>query len=224
MEGWRATPRPGTFKRKAPLLGAGMVHDPATRGVSMTPPPHPFHRAVGLLLWPSREWAAIADTEPNRPAEIWLRHTSPLTAMGAVASAIGFVAFGVDGARLSGANVASLLTAQFVGGLVLVAVMSLVVLTAGPLFGAPLRPARALEVAAYGATPTYFLALATVYPPLAPFAAAIGAILAVRCIFLGVRSTTKLPALSAGAYTLLIVLVMLSVEGLAGLAAAFLLR
>ena len=97
------------------------------RSSSATPTLGRLPRSVALLLRPRTEWSAIAAEAPAPVARIWVRHTIPLTAMAASATALGFWVWGIDGAQLGVFNTVALLGAQFFGGLVLIALMALVI-------------------------------------------------------------------------------------------------
>lgn len=149
-------------------------------------------RARDILIRPRAEWQRVASEEP---APLIGSYVVPLALLGAVvgfaASVIYAGAFEVSAALVSKA-VSALLYFVFVILGVLVAAWLINMLA--PRFGAEANSGRAMQLAAYSATPILIGALFAVAPPVAGVVMAAGVIYAFILLAMGVQTLMPLRA------------------------------
>lgn len=176
-------------------------------------------RVRDILIRPQTEWRRIAAEEP---APLLGSYVVPLTLLGAVVSFGASVAYsgGVAlNASLVGKVVSAILYVIFaVGG---VAIGARMIGWLAPRFGAERNDARAMQLAAYSATPVLIAALAAVAPPIAGGVFAAALIYAFVLLALGMQSLMPLadPSNNVPRFTILFAAIF---AGIAALVAAFL--
>jgi hypothetical protein len=131
-----------------------------------------LRRAFRLLVYPAREWAAIAADRESWIA-VALRYVLPLAAVPAVAWMAGRALFPTDLVTWESALPAHAPTAiaragavAFCGSILWVTVLSGAFCALAPMFGARRDWAQSWKVAAYGTTPVWLAGVLLVKPVL----------------------------------------------------------
>ena len=172
-------------------------------------------RVKGILMNPRQEWAQI-DQEPTNVAALLTGYVLPLAAIGPIATAIGWSAFGMGGLfRLSiGLAVAFAIT-MFIMSIILVFVCAWVINVLAPTFGATQSMPQAIKVAAYFPTASWVAGIFNLIPMLA-ILAIIGGLYSLYLLYLGLPMLMKATADKAMSYTVVVVLVTIVVYMIAG--------
>jgi hypothetical protein len=109
-------------------------------------------RVKGLLMTPRQEWAVI-DGEALNTGQLLTGYVLPLAAIGPLAAAIGWSAFGMGGLfRMSFGYAISYAITMFILSVIGVFVCAWVVKALAPTFGATPDMQQAIKVAAYSPT------------------------------------------------------------------------
>lgn len=170
-------------------------------------------RVRDILIRPQTEWRRIATEEP---APLIASYVVPLALLGAVTGLAASVfyagAFAINAALISKALSALLYFVFSVFGVVVVAWL---INALAPRFGADANSGRAMQLAAYSATPVFVGALFAVAPPIAGVMMGGGVIYAFALLAMGVQPLMPLgdPGNNVPRFTL-------SIAGLAAAVAA----
>jgi hypothetical protein len=178
-------------------------------------------RVKRILLTPKEEWQVI-DSEPATLASLYTGYIIPLAAIGPVAQAIGYSAFGVSvpfmgtyrtpiGSAITGAVVTFALT------LVGVYVLALVIDALAPTFNGTRNQIQALKVAAYSSTASWLAGIFALIPGLRVLG--ILGLYSLYLLYLGLPVLMKSPAEKALGYTVVVILAAIVLFMLVGLVA-----
>jgi hypothetical protein len=178
-------------------------------------------RVKRILLTPKEEWQVI-DSEPATLASLYTGYIIPLAAIGPVAQAIGYSAFGVSvpfmgtyrtpiGSAITGAVVTFALT------LVGVYVLALVIDALAPTFNGTRNQIQALKVAAYSSTASWLAGIFALVPGLRVLG--ILGLYSLYLLYLGLPVLMKSPAEKALGYTVVVILAAIVLFMLVGLVA-----
>ena len=151
-----------------------------------------FARARDILIRPQSEWRRIASEEP---APLIASYVAPLALLGAVAGFAASVlyagAFTINAALVSKAISALLYVVFAVLGVVVAAWL---INWLAPRFGADAPSGRAMQLAAYAATPIFVSAFFALAPPVAGVMMGVGVIYAFVLLGMGVQPLMPLTA------------------------------
>ena len=177
-------------------------------------------RVKGILLTPAAEWRVI-DGEPATVGGLYTGYIIPLAAIGPIAQAVGYSAFGVSflgtsyrtpiGSAITGAIVTFALT------LVGVYLLALVIDALAPTFGGTRNQIQALKVAAYASTASWLAGVFALLPGLRVLT--ILGLYSLYLLYLGLPVLMKTPAEKALGYTVVVVLAAIVLFMLVGLVA-----
>jgi uncharacterized membrane protein YidH (DUF202 family) len=151
-----------------------------------------FTRALGLIVSPEREWAAIA-ADGEGALSILLHHVVPLAVIPAVAWEIGLAVFGLESfqgelpAAVTGRSPVIGAATTFLGSIVCVASFAVALYAIARVHDGRRSWSRAWSTAAYGATPVW-LAGALLVQPVLILAVVIAMLHACYLWFVGVQA------------------------------------
>lgn len=164
-------------------------------------------RVKRLCLSPDSEWSVIA-AEPATLAGLITGYVLPLAGLSAIASLLGSVVF------LGGLGFGFAVRTAVIGlvmSLVGVGILSVVIDSLAPTFGAAKSSTSAAKVAAYAPTPAWVGGIFQIIPFLGSVVAFVGAIYALYLLYLGLMRVMKSPPDKAVGYTVVVVLVAIVV-------------
>ena len=179
-------------------------------------------RAKAILMSPRQEWPVI-EKETITAAELYTGYIVPLAAIGPVARAIGFSAFGVNlgilgSWRVSPANAVGGAVVSYVFTLVGVWVLAWVIDALAPKFGGQSNSIQALKVAAYSATAGCLAGVFALFPPLSILG--ILGLYSLYLLYLGLPVLMKSPPDKAIGYTVVVVIAAVVIFAVIGLLAS----
>ena len=153
-------------------------------------------RAKSVCLSPDPTWTTIANEGADAPTLI-VNYVLPLAGAAAVAQAIGAAVvgqnFGVLGTyRMPLFTALELAVVSLIFAAVGVVVLSIIIDTLAPTFGATRSREQALKVAVYSATPVWLAGLLQIVPALGALAL-VGALYALYLLYLGLPRLMKSP-------------------------------
>ncbi|MEW5687754.1 MAG: Yip1 family protein [Pseudomonadota bacterium] len=156
-------------------------------------------RVKALLTRPAATWDEIA-AEPATVGGLFRGYVLPLSAIPAVAGAIGLLIFGVSGGflgfgfsyRPSPVWIIGQALLQFVLGLAMIFVMSLVIDGLAKTFGATQDRVQATKVAAYAPTASWVAGAVMIFPQLA-IVALLGGLYSLYLLFVGLPKVMNAP-------------------------------
>jgi Yip1 domain len=164
-------------------------------------------RVKRLCLSPDPEWSVIA-SEPATLGGLITGYVLPLAGLSAIASLLGSVMF-LGGLGFGFAVQAAVIA--LVMSIVGVVILSVVIDSLAPTFGAAKNSTSAAKVAAYAPTPAWVGGIFQIIPFLGNVVAVIGALYALYLLYLGLMRVMKSPADKAVGYTVVVVLVAIAV-------------
>lgn len=172
-------------------------------------------RVKGILTNPRQEWAVI-DGEPLSVGGLLTSYVLPLAAIGPVATAIGWSAFGMGGLfRTSMGTAVSFAITMFILAIVGVFVTAWVINALAPTFGATQSMPQAIKVAAYSSTAAWVAGIFNLIPVLA-ILGMIGALYSLYLLYLGLPMLMKAGAEKAMTYTIVVIVVTIVIYIAAG--------
>lgn len=169
-----------------------------------------MERAKNILLQPKQEWPVI-DTEQTSVGSLYTGYIIPLSAIGPIASVIGWSVFGMrvpfaGSMRIPiGFGIRNAVIA-YVLGLVSVFVLALIIDALAPTFGGQKNQIQALKAAAYSSTAGWVGGIFTLIPVLA-ILGLLAWIYSLYLLFLGLPVVMKAPQDKAVGYTVVVILV-----------------
>jgi hypothetical protein len=173
-------------------------------------------RARRLCLSPDTEWPVIAG-ERATPGSLLTGYALPLAALSAIGAFVGVVL--VNRALGVGAWVGTFVIGLLVS-LVGVVLLAVVIDALAPTFGAVKSSINAFKVAAYSLTPVWIGGFFRIVPVVGWLIAWLGGLYALYLLYVGLIRVMKSPADKAVAYTVVIVLVAIVANFLAGVVTA----
>ncbi|HEY6060300.1 MAG TPA: Yip1 family protein [Gemmatimonadales bacterium] len=169
-----------------------------------------MERAKNILLQPKQEWPVI-DTEQTSVGSLYTGYIIPLSAIGPIASVIGWSVFGMrvpfaGSMRIPiGFGIRNAVIA-YVLGLVSVFVLALIIDALAPTFGGQKNQVQALKAAAYSSTAAWVGGIFGLIPALA-ILGLLALIYSLYLLFLGLPVVMKAPQDKAVGYTVVVILV-----------------
>lgn len=169
-----------------------------------------MERAKNILLQPKQEWPVI-DTEQTSVGSLYTGYIIPLSAIGPIASVIGWSVFGMrvpfaGSMRIPiGFGIRNAVIA-YVLGLVSVFVLALIIDALAPTFGGQKNQIQALKAAAYSSTAAWVGGIFGLIPALA-ILGLLAVIYSLYLLFLGLPVVMKAPQDKAVGYTVVVILV-----------------
>lgn len=169
-----------------------------------------MERAKNILLQPKQEWPVI-DTEQTSVGSLYTGYIIPLSAIGPIASVIGWSVFGMrvpfaGSMRIPiGFGIRSAVIA-YVLGLVGVFVLALIIDALAPTFGGQKNQIQALKAAAYSSTAAWVGGIFGLIPALG-ILGLLALIYSLYLLFLGLPVVMKAPQDKAVGYTVVVILV-----------------
>jgi len=163
-------------------------------------------RVQKLLMSPKTEWDAI-DTEQTDVMGILTTYVAPLVILGAVASLLGMLIFGINvgyGIVIKPPITSLLIQAviSIVLGVGMVYVFAFIIDMLAPSFGAQKNFNQAFKVAAYAPTAAWVAGIAQIVPVIGWIVVLAGAIYTLYLLFVGLPKLMKPPADKGTVYTL----------------------
>ena len=172
-------------------------------------------RVKGLLMTPRQEWAVI-DGEALNTGQLLTGYVLPLAAIGPLAAAIGWSAFGMGGLfRMSFGYAISYAITMFILSVIGVFVCAWVVKALAPTFGATPNMQQAIKVAAYSPTAAWVAGIVNLLPALA-FVGIIGGLYSLYLLYVGLPMLMKSAPDKAMSYTIVVIIVTIVVYIVAG--------
>jgi hypothetical protein len=172
-------------------------------------------RVKGILMTPRQEWAKI-DAEPTSTGPLLTGYVLPLIAIGPIATAIGWSAFGMGGLfRMSMGYALSFAITMFILGVIGVFVCAWVINALAPTFGATQNMQQAIKVSAYFPTAAWVAGIFNLMPTLA-FVGIIGGLYSLYLLYIGLPILMKAPPDKAISYTVVVVIVTVIIYIVAG--------
>ena len=172
-------------------------------------------RVKGILTNPRQEWTEI-DAEPVNISQLLIGYVLPLAAIGPIASAIGWTAFGFGGfMRMSLGFALSYAVTMFVLTVIGVFINAWVINALAPTFGATQNMNQAIKVSAYCMTAAWVAGIFNLIPALA-IIGIIGGLYSLYLLYLGLPILMKAPADKAMTYTVVSIIVIIVVYIVAG--------
>ena len=162
-------------------------------------------RVKGICVAPDAEWAVIAG-ERATLGGLLTSYVLPLAGLSAIGSLLGSVMLGLGIAFALRIAVMSLVMA--VVGVVL---LSTIIDSLAPTFGAAKNSEGAAKVAAYAPTPAWLAGFLQIVPLLGSVIALAGAFYALYLLYLGLMGVMKSPQDKAIGYTVVVVVIALVV-------------
>jgi hypothetical protein len=167
-------------------------------------------RVKGILLTPKQEWPTI-DGEQTSVGGLYTGYIIPLSAIGPVASIIGWSAFGfsvpfVGSIKLPIGYAVRNAAITYVVGLVGVYVLALIVDALAPTFGGQKNQVQALKAVAYSYTAAWVAGALMVFPTLG-IIILLASLYGLYLLYLGLPVVMKAPKEKAVGYTVVVVLV-----------------
>ena len=160
-------------------------------------------RARNLLLYPRREWTAIA-AEPHTVHGLYTGYVMPLAAIPAIAQFIGHCLIGVAGTRLSIAHGVMHLVMDYGISLAAVYLLASMIDALAPVFGAQRDFSQAIKVAAFAPTAAWLSGAFSAIPMISVLI--VLGVYSFYLLFVGLEVVMKLPADKVPGYTAVIVI------------------
>ena len=169
-----------------------------------------MERAKNILLQPKQEWPVI-DTEQTSVGSLYTGYIIPLSAIGPIASVIGWSVFGMrvpfaGSMRIPISFGIRSAVIAYVLGLVGVFVLALIIDALAPTFGGQKNQIQALKAAAYSSTAAWVGGIFGLIPALA-ILGLLAVIYSLYLLFLGLPVVMKAPQDKAVGYTVVVILV-----------------
>lgn len=176
-------------------------------------------RVKALLLQPTATWDVI-DVEPATIGGLYRSYVIPLTAIPAVCTFIGLLAFGYGGLAFSFRPSPVWLAVQFVVSyalsLAMVFVLALVIEALAPNFGAVRDRTQAFKLAAYAPTASWVAGVFSLLPALG-IIGLLGGLYALYTLYKGLPKLMKAPQDKAGPYFAVVLVVAVVVTLVIGM-------
>lgn len=169
-----------------------------------------MERAKNILLQPKQEWPVI-DTEQTSVGSLYTGYIIPLSAIGPIASVIGWSVFGMrvpfaGSMRIPISFGIRSAVIAYVLGLVGVFVLALIIDALAPTFGGQKNQIQALKAAAYSSTAAWVGGIFGLIPALG-ILGLLALIYSLYLLFLGLPVVMKAPQDKAVGYTVVVILV-----------------
>lgn len=162
-------------------------------------------RAKGLCLSPDAEWAVIAGERTSLGILI-TSYVLPLAALSALGTLLGSVVLGLG--IMFALRIAIMGLVMAVIGVV---ILSVVIDSLAPTFGAAKGSDSAAKVAAYAPTPAWLAGFLQIIPLLGPVIALAGAVYALYLLYLGLSRVMQSPQDKVLGYTVVVVVIAIVV-------------
>lgn len=170
-------------------------------------------RAKRLLLDPKAEWPRI-DAEATTPKEIFTSYVMILAAIPAIATALMMILFMPRLPGVFGFSIPSVLAGvvvQYLLGLAVVYVMSLIIDALAPSFGGTKDSLKALKVAAYYPTAVWVASAALVIPFIGLLIVLVGLVYSLYLLYVGLPVLMKNPPDKTAPYFVVLLLIAIVV-------------
>lgn len=162
-------------------------------------------RVKKILVTPKTEWEAVALETPDASKTI-MGYVLPLAIVAAVAA---FIGLGLIGIKILFMRVASVELGLYAAISLLLLLVLTILITAfiidavAPSFGSEKNFGRSVQLLAYGCTPLYLGAIASILPNILDIFLIIGGLFGAYLIFLGVTPLKKTPQDKQAVYAII---------------------